>query len=120
MLTTLQEFLDTLVDKMNEYEERRVIRDAQLESSLNDFDHQLSAHKLEIAESLKKIKCLEDQLQLRINEIEEFQRNNDNLQLQFNEVNDELQSVVAQVGEQNDLKAKIDCLSEEKENMIKK
>lgn len=117
-MTTLQEFLDTLVDKMNEYEERRVTRDAQLESSLNDLDHLSSTHKSEMAESLRKIKYLEDQLQWTTNEIEQFQRNYNNLKLQFDEVSGDLQSLLVTIEEQNDLKMRINCLSEEKENMI--
>lgn len=104
---------------MNEYEERRVSRDAQLESTFNDFDHFTSTHKSEMAESMETIKSLEDQLQLKTNEFDEFQRNLNLLQLQFDEVNEELQSVLVKVVEQNELKTKIDCLSEEKEDMIK-
>lgn len=104
---------------MNEYEERRVTRDTKLESSLNDLDNLASAHKTEKAESLEKINYLENQLQCRTNEIEEFQRNNIYFQSQLAEVNEELKTILVKVENQDDLKNQIESLSEEKEEMIK-
>lgn len=111
-MTTFNDFLDTLVDKINEYEERRVTRDALLESSLNDWDQLSDKHKSEVAELLEKIEN-------GTKEAEELQRNNNYLQLQFDEVNDELQLLIVKVETQNDFKAQVDSLSEEKEDLIK-
>lgn len=118
-MKTLNEFLDTLVDKINEYEERRVTRDVQLESSLNDWDQLSANHKLETAELLEKIQNMNVQFENRTKEVEECQRSNNYLQLQLNEVNDELQVLIAKVETQNEFKVQVDFLLEEKEDLIK-
>lgn len=120
ILTTLQEYLDILVDKMNEYEERRVTRDKEVETLLNDCIERTSTHQIREDELIEKINCSENQLQLKINEIEELQGNCNYFQLNFDQKNEELQSALVKIEEQNDLKIKIASLSEKNEEMNKR